>query len=166
MRYLIGIGNYYGRDDSIGLRVAEHIGEAGLDRDFRAVDLGGNLLDLVHYLDAQSEAVLIVDSARMGLAAGEYAFFTPDQVATRKETAGFSTHEGDLLKVLEFAAAMGDPLPPVTILGIEPAELTDEPGLSATLEARFGAYVAAAVEFLAVRSLDPVAREGRAPERR
>ena len=52
VRYLIGIGNYYGRDDSIGLRIAEHIGESGLDRGFRAVDLGGNLLDLVHYLDA------------------------------------------------------------------------------------------------------------------
>lgn len=147
MRYLIGIGNYYGRDDSIGLRIAEHIGEAGLDRGFRAVDLGGNLLDLMHYLGAETEQVLIVDSARMGLAAGEFAFFTPDQVATRKETAGFSTHEGDLIKVLEFAAAMGEPLAPVTILGIEPAEVRDEPGLSPQLSERYAEYVVAAVEF-------------------
>ena len=81
VRYLIGIGNYYGRDDSIGLRVAEHIGERGSTRGFRAVDLGGNLLDLVHYLDAETEQVLIVDSARMGLAAGDFAFFAPEQVA-------------------------------------------------------------------------------------
>jgi hydrogenase maturation protease len=148
VRYLIGIGNYYGRDDSVGLRIAEHIGEAGLDRDFRAVDLGGNLLDLVHYLDAESEAVLIVDSARMGLAPSEFAFFTPEQVATRKQLAGLSTHEGDLMKVLEFAASLRDTLPPITILGIEPAELADEPGLSPQLEARFAEYVAAAVGFL------------------
>jgi len=149
VRYLIGIGNYYGRDDAIGLRIAELIGETGLDRDFRAIDLGGNLLDVVHYLDAQTEQVLIVDSARMGLAPGDYAFFTLDQVASVKGSASLSTHEGDLVKVLEFAEATNGPLPPITILGIEPAELADEPGLSDTLEARLDQYVAAAVEFLA-----------------
>jgi len=148
VRYLIGIGNYYGRDDSVGLRIAEHIGDAGLDRSFRAVDLGGNLLDLVHYLDAETEQVLVVDSARMGITPGEYAFFTPDQVVSVKEGAGFSTHEGDLLKVLELASAMGTELPPLTIMGIEPAELCDESGLSPQLEARFDEYVAAAVAFL------------------
>ncbi len=154
MRYLIGIGNYYGRDDSIGLRIAEHIGEAGLDRGFRAVDLGGNLLDLVHYLDAETEQVLIVDSARMGLAAGDFAFFAPEQARSRKALAGISTHEGDLLKVLEFAGALGGELPPVTILGIEPAELRDEPGLSDELERRFDDYVAEVLQFFADREID------------
>lgn len=147
MRYLIGIGNYYGRDDSIGLRVAEHIGDAGLDKGFRAIDLGGNLLDLVHYLDAETEAVLVVDAAKMGLEGGAYAFFTPDRVASRRSHAGLSTHEADLIKVLEFASSLKDPLPPVTILGIEPVELADEPGLSPVLEARFEEYVTAAVAF-------------------
>lgn len=147
MRYLIGIGNYYGRDDSIGLRIAEEIGERGLDDGFTAIDMGGNLLDIVHYLGEGTEAVLIVDSARMGRTQGEFAFFSPDEVVTRKRTAGVSTHEGDLLKVLEFAAALGHPLPPITILGIEPAELLDEPGLSAPLEARFEEYLEAAVRF-------------------
>jgi hydrogenase maturation protease len=152
VRYLIGIGNYYGRDDSIGLRIAEHIGESGLDMGFRAVDLGGNLLDLIHYLDAETEQVLIVDSARMGLVPGDFEFFAPQQAASHKALAGFSTHEGDLLKVLEFAAAMGGELPPVTILGIEPAELRDEPGLSSELEGRFDEYVATAIAFFAART--------------
>lgn len=148
MRYLVGIGNYYGFDDSIGLRVAEAIGDRGLDRGFRAIDLGGNLLDLVHYLGAEVEQVLIVDSARMGSAPGEFAFFTPDDVTSRKHTPGFSTHEGDLLKVLEFAESLGEPLAPITILGIEPAETKMEPGLSAQLEERFEEYVDAAVSFV------------------
>ncbi|HET6350819.1 MAG TPA: hydrogenase maturation protease [Coriobacteriia bacterium] len=148
MRYLIGIGNYYGLDDSVGLRIAEVIGERGLDRGFQAIDMGGNLLDLIHYLGPETEQVLIVDSARMGMEPGSWALFTPDQVATRKPQAGFSTHEGDLLKVLEFAAALGEPLPPVTIMGIEPGHIDDAPGLSAELESRFEAYVEAAIEFL------------------
>lgn len=148
MRYLVGIGNYYGFDDSIGLRVAEAIGDRGLDRGFRAIDLGGNLLDLAHYLGAEVEQVLIVDSARMGSAPGEFAFFTPDAVTSRKHSAGLSTHEGDLLKVLEFAASLGEPLAPITILGIEPAEVGPEPGLSAQLAERFDEYVDAAVSFI------------------
>lgn len=148
MRYLIGIGTYFGRDDSIGLRVAEHIAEAGLDKGFRSIDLGGALIDLVHYLGTDVERVLVVDTARMGMSPGEFAFFTPDQVRTRKSRPGVSTHEDDLLKVLEFATATGGPLPALTIMGVEPAELADEPGLSAELEHRFNEYVAAAVEFM------------------
>jgi hydrogenase maturation protease len=147
VRYLIGIGNYYGLDDSIGLRIAETIGERGLDRGFTAIDLGGNLLDLVHYLGAEVEQVLIVDSARMGRSPGEFAFFAPDDVVSHKRLAGVSSHEGDLLKVLEFAEGLGEVRAPITILGIEPAEIANEPGLSAVLAERFEEYVGAATSF-------------------
>lgn len=147
MRYLVGIGTYHGRDDSIGLRVAEAIAERGLDRGFSAIDLGGNLLDLVHYLGEDTEAVLVVDAAHMGRAPGEHALFEPADVVTRKPAAGVSTHEGDLVKVLEFAAALGHPLPPVMILGIEPAELGEGAELSDALASRFDEYVAVAVGY-------------------
>ncbi|MBN1193717.1 MAG: hydrogenase maturation protease [Coriobacteriia bacterium] len=148
MRYLIGIGTYMGLDDSIGLRVAETIAAEGLDRGFRAVELRGNLLDLLHYVGADSEGVLVVDSARMGLEPGEYMFFSPDDVASRKELPGISTHEGDLMKVLELGRALGYPRPRLTILGIEPSEIGPEMGLSQTLEERFREYVQVAVRFM------------------
>jgi hydrogenase maturation protease len=151
VRYLVGIGNYYGFDDSIGLRVAEAIGDRALDEGFRAIDLGGNLLDLVHYLGAEVEQVLVVDSARMGSAPGEFTFFTPEDVVSRKHTAGLSTHEGDLVKVLEFAASLGESLAPITIMGIEPGQVVNQPGLSAPLAERFDEYVGAAVAFLTNR---------------
>jgi hydrogenase maturation protease len=147
VRYLIGIGTYTAFDDSIGLRVAEAIADEELDRGFRVVELGGNLLDLAHYLERDTEAVLIVDAARMGHEPGEWAYFTPDEVATRKDLSGLSTHEGDLMKVLDFAAAAGKPIASVTIMGIEPAEVRDEVGLSPVLAARFLEYVQAAVGF-------------------
>ena len=149
MRYLIGTGNYTGFDDSIGLRVAETIAEDGVDYSFRVIALGGNLLDLIHYLDSGSDTVLIVDCARMGMAPGEYLFFGPDQVNTRKELAGISTHEADLLRVLDLAASLDRQLPAVTILGIEPEEIRTEVGLSATLASRFEEYVEAALGFFA-----------------
>ena len=149
MRYLIGTGNYTGFDDSIGLRVAETIAEDGVDHGFRVIDLGGNLLDLVHYLDSGTDTVLIVDCARMGMEPGEYLLFAPDQVKTRKELGGVSTHEADLLRVLDLAASLGRELPTVTILGIEPEEIRAEVGLSATLANRMGEYVRAALDFFA-----------------
>jgi hydrogenase maturation protease len=148
MRYLIGIGTYMGLDDSIGLRIAEAIGEDGLDHGFQSIDLGGNLLDVLHYLGPETGQVLLVDTARMGLDAGEYRFFTADQVITRKELPGFSTHEDDLMKVLEFARSLEMPLPPITIMGIEPERIAAEEGLSPALERRFDEYVEAAVTFM------------------
>jgi hydrogenase maturation protease len=147
MRYLIGVGTYAGFDDSIGLRIAEAISADGLDRDFRALELGGNVLDLVHYLDATVEKVLIVDAAKLGLEPGEYRFFNAGDVGTRKQLAGISTHEGDVLKVLEFAGSLGKHVPPVAFLGIEPAKLHPGVGLSPELERRFAEYVEAAVRF-------------------
>lgn len=147
MQYLIGVGTYAAKDDSIGLRIAEAIAETGMDRSFRAVELGGSVLDLVHYLDEDAGRVLIVDSAKMGAEPGEYRLFGLEDIATRKELAGFSTHEGDVMKVLELARSLGRPLPAITFLGVEPAELGDGMELSATLQERFGEYVDAAVAF-------------------
>lgn len=147
MRYLIGIGTYMGLDDSIGLRIAETIAERGLERGFRAIELPGNLLDVLHYLDSGTESVLVVDSARMGLLPGEYRFFATEDVVTRKVLDGISTHEGDLMKVLELGRELGLDLPPITLLGIEPTSTEQELGLSLELERRFDEYVATAVGF-------------------
>lgn len=147
MRYLIGIGTYMGLDDSIGLRIAEAIAERGIDRGFRAIDLPGNLLDVLHYCDPDTEAVLVVDSACMGLAPGEYRFFSAEDVVTHKTLDGISTHESDLMKVLELARELGLGIPPITLLGIEPAEIAPQMGLSSTLEQRFEEYVTLAVAF-------------------
>lgn len=149
VRYLIGIGNHQGFDDSIGLRVAEAVAERGLDRDFCAIELGGNLIDLLHYLGTDTEMVLLVDSARMGLSPGDFAIFTPAEVTSEKRLAGFSTHEADLLGVLDLAEALAAPLPDIRILGIEPVSMLPEAGLSDELAARFGEYVSAAVECMA-----------------
>lgn len=147
MRFLIGVGTYAGFDDSVGLRVAEAISAEGLDRGFRAIELGGTVIDLIHYLGADTDVVLIVDSARMGRAPGEFAFFSPDDVRTGKRLAGMSTHEGDVLGVLELAAKVGGSLPEVTFMGIEPADIRNEIGVSREIEARLGEYVEAAVGF-------------------
>lgn len=148
MRCLIGIGTYTALDDSIGLRVAERIVADGLDEGFDVLQ-AGHPIDVLACLSDEVDEVLVVDAARMGREPGAYALFTPDEVASRKEPAHRSAHEGDLLAVLAMAARLGRPLPRVTVMGIEPAETGPGTGLSAPLQARFGEYIEAAVGFFA-----------------
>jgi hydrogenase maturation protease len=148
VRYLVGLGNYTAGDDGIGVYVVEHVVANGLDRGFTAVDLSTNALNLVSYLGPDTEAVLVIDATRLDLEPGEYRFFSPDEVETRKELAGLSTHEGDFLKVLDLAASAGYPIPPLAIMGIEPGNMESGIGLSERLGERVPAYAAAAIERL------------------
>ncbi|MBT3234420.1 MAG: hydrogenase maturation protease [Bdellovibrionales bacterium] len=145
-RYLIGIGNYSMLDDSIGIRVIEAVVERELDQGFRALDLSGNLLNLLTYFRADVDQIVVVDSTQMGSAPGTYRFFTPDLVRSEKELGNFSTHEGDMLKVVELARQMNYPIPKLSILGIEPKEICDQFGLSLELKQKMDEYVLAAVE--------------------
>jgi len=87
---------------------------------------------------------VLVDAAEMGLPAGEWRFFTPDEVETKKQLAGAGTHGGDVLQVLALARRNGDPIPPLVFLGVQPKELGPGIGLSPELEARIPEYAAAA----------------------
>lgn len=149
MRYLVGVGSYMAGDDAVGPRVVEHIAVNGLERGFEAVDLSTDALSLVAYLSADTEAVLVVDAARLGLAPGDYRIFSPDQVETQKEVSGLTTHEGDVLKVLDLARDAGYPIPHVAIMGIEPFDMQGGIELSEVVGERVPEYAAAAIAHLA-----------------
>ena len=145
MRYLIGVGNYTAGDDAIGLRIVEEIVAKGLEDGFRAIDLSSNSLNLVSYLTPETEAILVVDAARMGLPPGEVRFFAPEDVETRKVLAGVSTHEDDLMKVLELARLAGYTVPRLRIMGIEPGTVEPGAGLSQVIRDRTAACARAAI---------------------
>jgi len=145
MKYIIGIGTYAMFDDSIGIRVIENIVENNLEKGFLALDLSGNNLNLVSYLNSDTKKILIVDSADLGLPSGEFRFFTPEEVVSEKCLNGFSTHEGDVLKTLCLAREMGYPIPKVIFLGIQAFEMKNEFGLSDVLQNNLKNYVQAAI---------------------
>jgi len=146
MKYIVGIGAYAMFDDSIGLRVIENIVENQMENGFRALDLSSNSLNLIAYLDSGTEKILIVDTASLGLAPGDFRFFAPEDVSSEKCLMGFSTHEGDMVKTLCLAREMGYPVPKVVFLGIQPLEMKYEFGLSGPLEKRLEDYVQAAIK--------------------
>ncbi len=144
----MAMGNYSMFDDAIGIRIVEYISENGLDRDkdFQALDLSGNCINLISYFTEQTDALLIVDTAKMEKEPGEYSIFTPDEVKTTKEMAGISSHEGDVMKVIALAKETGYHIPKIKIMGIEPKTIKDDFGLSDTLEKNLSKYAEVAIK--------------------
>jgi hydrogenase maturation protease len=146
MKYIIGVGNYTQCDDSIGVRVIEYIQEKNLGVGFEPLDLSAYSLNLFSYLTEDTEKMIIVDSAKMGLKPGEYKFFSPEEVETKKEVGSISAHEGDMLRVIELAKNTGYPIPPIEFLGIEPKTFEGGMDLSPELSEMLPTYVEEAIK--------------------
>ena len=148
MRYLIGVGTETMTDDGIGPRVAEAVSQQAREHGFETVIVGHDTFGILAYFDAATERILFVDCVRMGKAPGEWACFSPEEVETRKALDHLTTHEGDILRIVEMARQLGCPIPSITIVGIEPECI--EPGLelSPALQTRFAEYTAVVVDQL------------------
>ena len=140
MKYLVGVGNYSMFDDSIGLKIVEYLAANSLDNGFQLIDLSANLINLLFYFDPQTTQIIVIDSAKMGLPAGEYRFFSLAEVTSIKKQAGISTHEGDLIGILQFARSLGYHVPTLKMMGIEPRLIKNEFGLSRLLEEKIPYY--------------------------
>lgn len=145
MKYLIGLGNFLMYDDSVGIRIVEHVVEENKEDGFRALDLSGNALNILSYLNDETDKMVIVDTARMGEEAGKYRLFSLDEVESTKSLTGITTHEDDMIQVLRFAGENGYPLPEVVFMGIEPDSVRMDCGMSGTLKNRFDEYVKVAI---------------------
>jgi hydrogenase maturation protease len=145
MKYLIGIGNYTMGDDGIGLKLVEHIAEHELNRDFEVIDLGDDGSRLLDYFSPETERMLLVDCVKAGKKPGEYFFFKPEDVESKKHLSAMTTHEGDILKVIELGHRLGLPIPPIEVMGIEPESMKMGMELSGTLTRRFDEYVKTAI---------------------
>jgi hydrogenase maturation protease len=148
MKYLVGVGNYAMGDDGIGLRLIEAAAERGLPAGIEAVELKNDALGLFSYLVPDTERILLVDCVKMGEEPGNWRLFSPDEVRSLKQVARATTHEGDLLQTLELARQTGYAVPPIRILGIEPASMAPGMDLSPTLAARFDDYLELLLELV------------------
>ena len=146
MRYIIGVGNASMSDDGVGLEVVERLAREGLEPGFEAVSIADEGLRLLSYFDAGTEKIVIVDAVDMGLEPGAWRVFGPEDVESGNEAGGLTTHEGNVLKVIELARRLGTPVPPLVILGIQPGSLGPGLELSPALEQRLETYARLALE--------------------
>jgi hydrogenase maturation protease len=135
---IIGIGNPTMSDDGIGPRLISELEGSvpGVD----LIDMGTGGMQLVHVL-AGYDAVLIIDSADMGLAPGESRIFSPDDVVSFKETRAYSLHDWDLMRSIEISRQLGEAPTRILILAVQPACLDMREGMSPDVEQRIPEYV-------------------------
>ena len=138
--FVLGVGNAICGDDGIGPRVVDYLEQNRLDQSFGLVDVGGDGLKMLHYLNDSVEKILIVDTAFMGMNAGDYRLFSPDDVASSKTQDSLSTHGGDVIKILELGKRVGYNIPPIRIMGIEPANVSQCLEISPALQDRLPDY--------------------------
>ena len=150
MKYLIGMGNYARGDDGIGPRLVEAVAERGLDRGFEAVELPGSGIQLLTYFEDDTEKLLLIDCAVMGLEPGAHRLFAPEEAKSPHAPRHLSTHQGDLLDLIEFGRAAGCPVPPIRILAIQPASMELGANLSPEIASKFENYLGAALQELGV----------------
>lgn len=144
-RIIFGLGNYAKNDDSIGLRIIEYIVENDLDDGFGAIELGNDGMHILNYFNKDVEKILIVDCALMDKKPGEFLIFDYDDVETKKEVGKISTHEGDIIKLVELGKQIDSPIPKIRILAIQPDSLEMDMTLSECLTNNFQTYVDAAI---------------------
>ena len=141
MRYLLGLGNYAMGDDSIGLRIVEHIAEHDLESGFEAVEVGNNGMQVLTYFEPETELIVIVDSANFGGKPGDCICFSPDEVENHKVVGNISTHEGDVLKLIDLARKIDQAIPPIRIVAIQPKSMEMDDALTPELASNFDAYI-------------------------
>ncbi|EKD27339.1 MAG: [NiFe]-hydrogenase maturation endoprotease [uncultured bacterium] len=145
MKYVVGIGNYTQFDDSIALKIVEYISEKALNKGFEVIDLSANALNIFSYLNSDTDKILIVDCAKMGKNPGEYSIFDFNDVSSDKEVGNISTHENDMIQIIKMAMELDYKIPEIRFMGIEPAEIKSEFGISPILKDSFPRYVEAII---------------------
>jgi len=138
---ILGIGNLLCRDDGIGVRIAGEM--QGMDKysGIRIVD-GGTSPDLFSLLDDNVYKLIIVDALRGSGRPGDiYRLDLHDENIADGPTT--SLHGMGVLDSLKLMKQLGQQPPQVTVIGIEPADVSHGLELSPVIESMVPAIIGA-----------------------
>lgn len=130
---VLGIGNPLCRDDGVGIRVIELMQSSGKYTGVDIID-GGTAPDLFSLLDESVENLIIIDALRAHGGAGQIYRLEIDEVNIADESPA-SLHGLGVLDSLKMMVRLGIRLPQVTIIGVEPFDVSHGFKLSRQMEA-------------------------------
>jgi len=130
---IIGVGNIFMGDDGVGAAVLELLKNEPLPENVMLINNGTSGMSLLHTL-ARLDAAIIVDAVDFGGSPGEACGFTPEDVKSTKQVPGLSTHECDLLSVIELSGKLCECPETIIIFGIQPAAMISSKELSPALK--------------------------------
>jgi len=138
---VLGIGNPLCSDDGIGVRIAAEMQGMNKYKGVRIVD-GGSAPDLFVLLDSDVHKLIVVDALRGGGRPGDiYRLDLREENISDGPAA--SLHGMGMLDSLKLMSQLGQQPPQVTVIGIEPADVSHGRQLSPTIEAMVPAIIGA-----------------------
>lgn len=126
---VIAAGNAFYGDDGVGAAVLEAIRKSDILPGVDLIDIRTDALALLDHL-VPGEKTVIVDAARMGLEPGDVAAFRPEEAALRIRGDNLSVHGFGLAEVFAMARGLGRLPDDVLIVGVEPARIEINCGLT------------------------------------
>lgn len=131
---VIAAGNAFYGDDGVGAAVLDEIRRNDILPGVALIDIQTDALALLDHL-VPGERTVIIDAARMGLQPGDVAAFGPDEVALRIRGDNLSVHGFGLAEAFALARGLGSLPADLLIVGVEPALIEINRGLSAEARA-------------------------------
>ncbi len=122
-KVVIGIGNYLRQDDGLGPKVVEQMSLRELDKNLEIEDIATDGLRLLKHFNYETEKIVIIDSAFMGQKPGTIMIFSPSDVETQKTDHIISSHEGDILNLINLGQTLKLPIPEIKIVAVEPSQM-------------------------------------------
>ena len=137
---IIGLGSPLRGDDGLGVTAIERLAESDdLPSEVELVDgglCGLGLLDLIEGTDV----VILIDAIQSDEPPGTIIRTSADQLLHIDAPAG-SVHDFRVAETLHLADSIGTPLPPITLIGMVPHDISPGQSLSATVEANFSSLL-------------------------
>lgn len=132
---IIGVGNPLRRDDGIGIVLLEKLIEkkSDLPEGIEYIDGGTGGMNLLHIL-ALFDVALIIDAVNLNGKSGESKLFKSEDVCSKKSSINISTHESDILKIINLSKELGEIPDELFIFGIQPKDTSQGDDLSPELQ--------------------------------
>ncbi len=124
------------RDDGIGTAVLKLLMDEPLPDDVGLIDIGTSGFSLLHALAKIDTTAVIVDAVDFGGTVAETCCFSPEDIESIKKNSGLSSHESDLLKMIELSRKLGECPRTIMVFAIQPASMAPSMKLSPRLKMR------------------------------
>jgi hydrogenase maturation protease len=132
---IIGVGNPLRKDDGIGIVLLEKIIEKknDLPSNMEYIDGGTGGMNLLHIL-ALFDVALIIDAVNFNGRPGESKLFKLEDICSKKSSINISTHESDILKIINLSKELGEAPKKLFIFGVQPKDTSHGDDLSPELQ--------------------------------
>jgi len=159
---IIGIGNVLQKDDGLGVYAASYLYENyAFSQEVEIINGGVEGIHLFNVLEENSH-VIVLDCLQLNdEPASIYAI--PAQEISGYGLNNGGAHEIGILQCMDMMELQGKQIPEAIVIGIVPAEVTFEFGLSKEIINAFEGYISVVLQYLSKQGIEHTPQEKHTP---